>query len=327
MSNDWKPESAVYTPQQAAKYGLEQIDEIRQNQAASIALGVPSISDYFAPVRPGQITFVQAQTHQYKSGFCRMWARLAAEQLNTQERFGECIVHVSVEECIEEQAFQELAHYSDEEPGGLARGNVQDWTKLKRAAIQVGKLPIYRIGDSLARPEDLPNLYLSNIIRSIQALQETQRKKPAAIFVDYLQALPIDPEVMKMQADKRRHLQVRQDVYRLRQASVFFKAPVIVAVQAKQTLQGAQPPIMIPGMYDGQDTSAIAQRADRIISLWMPKVTHAVGQHISAGNYNFTVSENQLWVKVVKQRGGLPSGKAWPCIVDYRSNTIRPDLP
>lgn len=323
--NEFDPGTAIYAPQEVADYGLDAVRKARQYAKTGIGLDVAEIRDYFAPLMPGQTCFVIAQTHNYKSGFLHFWEHEAAKQLNDQERHGEMIVHVSVEECVEEQAFLEFARYSEEDAGKLARGKVQDWNKLERAAVEVGKIPIYRIGDSLARAEDLPHLYLSNMLRSLRELIRRERRQPAAVFVDYLQALPIDPEVQKTEINGQRRLQVRQDVYRLRAASVEFRCPFVVATQARQTLQGASKPIMLPGMYDGEETSAIAQRADRIISLWMPKVTHRVGEFISAGGFSFTVEENQLWVKVVKQRGGLPSGRAWPCRIDFRSNTIAPE--
>jgi hypothetical protein len=325
MPNPYNPETAIYTPQEVADYGLAAVRQAKAYEKVGIGLDIAEIRDYFAPLMPGQTCFVIAQTHHYKSGFLHFWEHQGGKQLNEQERFDEMIVHVSVEECVEEQAFLEFARYSKEDPGRLARGNVQDWSKLERAAVEVGKIPIYRIGDSLARADDLPHLYLSNMLRSIEILIEREKRKPAAIFVDYLQALPIDPEVGKTEIQGQRRLQVRQDVYRLRAASVKFRCPVIVAAQARQILQGATKPIMLPGMYDGEETSSIAQRADRIISLWMPKVTNRVGERISVGNIDFEVEENQLWLKVVKQRGGLPSGKAWPCRVDFRTNTIAPE--
>jgi hypothetical protein len=252
-----------------------------------------------------------------------------AKQLIEQKRDDEILVHVSVEEGVEEQAFLEFARYSNEDAGKLARGDVQDWDKLEESAVYVGNIPIYRLGDSLARAEDMPHLYLSNMVRSLKYLKEEMLSwKPqiAGIFFDYLQAFPIDPEIRKTEAANQRRLQVRSDIYRLRQAAAYFKCPVYVAVQAKQILTGATPPVMLPGMYDGNESADIAQRCDRIISLWMPKHTNAIGDTITTkGEYTFMVAENHLMIKVVKQRGGLPSGRSWLCRVDFARNTIAPE--
>jgi hypothetical protein len=325
----YDPATSVYTPQQVVTYGLEAIKNARENKTRGLGINIAEIRDYFAPVMPGQVCAIVAQTSHYKSGFLHFIEHEAAKQLMAEGREDEILIHVSVEECVEEQAFLEFARDSGEEAGNLARGQVQDWDKLEASAIHVGSIPIYRIGDSLARAEDMPNLYMSNMIKSIQVLSEdllTWKPKIAGLFFDYLQAFPIDPEIRQSSHDSQRRLQVREDVYRLRKAAAYFKCPVYVAVQAKQHLDGAYPPIMLPGIYDGEETSSIAQRFDRIISLWMPKMTHPVGTQIDYKDLSFRVDDNLLWIKVCKQRGGLPSGKVWQCRIDFGRNLIAPQL-
>jgi hypothetical protein len=271
-----------------------------------------------------------AQASNYKSGFLHFWERHLAQQLMDEERTGECIVHISVEECVEEQVLLELGAETGEDAGALSRGEVQDWSKLMQAAVKVGQIPIYRVGDSLARADDFPNLYLSNIIRSLKYLQAELTEKPlrfAAIFLDYLQALPIDPEVRTgVSQDKQRRLQVRSDIYRCRYMAAFFKCPVIIGVQAKQKLDGAAGMNMqLPGMYDGEESSSIAQRSDRVWTQWMPKQTHTVGDDIEHKGTSFLVEENLLWGKVAKQRGRLPAGRSWRLRIDFGRNRILPE--
>jgi hypothetical protein len=331
MAEEFEPKSAVYTPQQVVTYGVQAIRNARDNAMRGLGVGIADIRDYFAPVLPGQVCAIIAQTSQYKSGFLHFIEHEGAKQLMTDGRNDEIMIHVSVEECVEEQAFLEFARYSKEDAGKLARGQVQDWDRLMDAAVKVGDIPIYRIGDSLARAEDMPSLYLSNMIRSIQVLTENLldwKPKVAGLFFDYLQAFPYDPEHKGSgPSEEKRRLQVRSDMYRLRQAAAYFKCPVFVAVQAKQVLDGANPPMMLPGIYDGEESSSIAQRCDRVITLWMPKQTHPIGSRItnSSGSIDFKVAENQLWIKVAKQRGGLPSGKIFPCLVNFNANTIAPE--
>lgn len=329
LQDQFEPKTAVYTPQQVSAYGVQAIEAMRKNKARSVGLPIPLIGSYFANMISGQICAVQAQTSNGKTLFMRMWQDLLANQLMQERRDDEVIISVSVEESIEEQAFMELARYSGEDAGLLARGEVQDWTKLNKAAVTVGTIPIYRIGDSLARADDMPLLYLSNIYRSMKYMvDELMGRKliVAAVFVDYIQALPIDPEIKSAVRDQQRRLQVRSDVYRLRQMARYFDCPVIFGCQAKQNLQGAPGPnMLIPGNYDGEETSAIGQRADRIISIWMPKQTHTLGSTLDHKNINFTVAEDMMWVKVGKQRGGYPAGRSWMCRIDYQKNDIKPD--
>lgn len=332
MSNKpFEPDSAIYTPSEVANYGVKAVENARDNTARGIAIPMTEIGEYMPPVLPGQICAVIAQTSNYKSGFLHFVEHAAASALREQGREDEILVHISTEECVEEQAFLEFARYGQEDAGRLARGECQDWDRLMSAHAQATMDPIYRIGDSLARADKMPDLYLSNMVRAIKYLRDDLlgwKPKIAGLFFDYLQAFPIDPEVRTASVDAHRRLQVRQDVYRLRQAAVFFDCPVFVAVQAKQHLEGANPPFMLPGIYDGEETSTVGQRFDRIITLWMPKMTHPVGsyiEHPKKMDLSFTVEENMLWLKVCKQRGGLPSGKTWRCRVDFTHNTITPE--
>jgi hypothetical protein len=74
-------------------------------------------------------------------------------------------------------------------------------------------------------------------------------------------------------------------------------------------------------MYDGLETSAIATRFDRILSLWMPKTSYLINStvHNKDNSVSLTVKEDQAFLKVVKQRGGLPAGRVWELRVDYEN--------
>jgi hypothetical protein len=321
------PSTAIYTPAEVSTYAKDQIEWMHNNQHRAIQFFIPGISDYFAPLLPGQVCAVIAQTSNYKSGFLHAWERAVAEQLTREGRTDEVVVHVSVEESVEEQAFLLFSQEIGEDAGDIARGTVQDWGRLQQAAIRIGSIPIYRIGDSLARAEDFPKLHLSNMLKSIKYLQDNlldRKLKIAALFFDYLQAFPFDDEHKVMgDKDNQRRLQVRQDIYRLRYAAAYFNCPAIVAVQAKQHLDGAPSQnFYVPGQYDGEESASIAQRCDRIMSLWMPKQTHSLGTVVDYKNISFTVEENLLWLKVCKQRGRLPAGRSWPCRIDFNQNRI-----
>jgi hypothetical protein len=274
------PKTAVYTPPEVASYGRQAIQDVKENERRGLGIGIAGVRDYFAPVRPGQLAMLFAQTSNYKTGMLHYLETVAAKQLEAQGR-NEVIIHISVEENIEEQSFLLLGREMGESAGNLARGQVQDWDLLERAAVKIGSIPVYRIGESLARADDFPNLTISNMIRSIKSLRDGKvTGEPvtiAGLFFDYLQAFPFDEEIQKRGAhmDQRR-LQVRSDVYRLRQAAAYFNCPVWVAVQAKQTLSGQTGDLMIPGLYDGKEASEISERADRILSQWMPKMTHPI---------------------------------------------------
>lgn len=323
----------IYTPQEAAFVAVEGVKAAREGltRAISLPASLGELATYFAPVAPGQIAVVQAQTSQFKSGFMRFWQTHAAEQLARENRQDEAIVHVSTEELIEEQVYYQMERYSGEQAGLLARGQVGNWDRLINASATIAGVPIYRIGDSLARPSEYSHLYLTNVARAIKALQAGEitgnATRIAIVYVDYLQALPIDPEIRSRgKLEEQRRLQVRQDVYRLKEMAKFFGCPVVVGCQAKQELEhGSKSGWQMPGLYDGSETASIAERFDRVLCLWMPKQTSTVGARIEKGDLSFVVEENQLLIKVAKQRGGLPAGKIFANRINFATGEVLAD--
>lgn len=321
--------SNIYAPNEVSTAGYKQSKKAAEHSQFGIELDIkgtdPAIKEYFAPLLPWEICAVQAQTSNGKTYFTDWWERQIVEQLKRQGR-DEIIIHVSLEESIEAMAFAEFGRILNVRPADFARGKFADWDKMLWAKSEIDGIPIWRIGDSAERPDDAPELTLSNIYRSIRELVSGnvtgEAWKPAVVIVDYLQALPIDPEVKQAQAKDQRRLQVANDVFRLRDMTKHLQCPIIVPLQAKQELEGNNEPMKIPGLYDGMESSAIATRFDRIISLWMPKTSNLVGSTISKKDspINFVVKENQAFIKVNKQRGGLPSGMVWELSIDYEKH-------
>ncbi len=324
--------NAVHTPPEASTHGVERVREMEANKHKAIPLPLKQVGhgEYFANLMPGETCAVQAQTSNGKSMFINMWETRLAEYLKQQGREDEAIIHVDTENTVDALAIQEIARLSGLSLNELSRGEVRKWEDIYFAAVKLAGVEVFRIAGLLGEDET-PDLHLSNVYRAIQYMVSGEMLDrpitPACIFVDYLQALPIDPEVGKSSdMEGQRRLQVRQDVYRLRRMAQFFNCPVVVGVQAKQFLTGhLGPNLMIPGTYDGEETASIAQRFDRILSLWMPKTTHSVGDTLTHKSKSFQVDEDVMFVKVNKQRGGLPAGRWWPCRIDYRSNSIEPD--
>lgn len=331
MSNNKDYKGNIFQPKEVADAGYKAVLRAMEYKDVGVPLKVAggALGEYFAPLLPWEICAVQAQTHNGKTMFTDWWERKTIKHLAEVEQAGD-IVHVSYEESIEAMALTEYGRLLDVIPARLARGEYKDIANLKIAYKKIGDSRIWRIAESAERPDrdllDNPearpsDLTLSNVYRALRAMQDGEISEPTKIrliTVDYLQAIPIDPEVKQVAPDAQRRLQVRNDVYRLRKMTVKLQAPILVPVQAKQKLEGANHPFQIPGIYDGEETASIAQRFDRIISLWMPKVTMPVGEKVfRSEEHLFTVEEDMVWLKVNKQRGGLPSGKTFQLKVDF----------
>lgn len=324
VGSDWDPSSAVYSPSEVSTYGVKHVEEMRDGKAKAVRFPISGIDSYFAPLLPGQVCGIIAQTSNMKSGFMHFWERQLARQLTGAGR-KEVIVHISVEEGVEEQALLAMQQESGQDAAELMQGNVESWEDLRFAATRLMDIPIWRVGDSVARAEYMPQLHLSNIMRSLKAMKESfdEPVEIAAIFLDYIQALPFDPEIAKTPSAEQRRLQVRSDVYRCRQMAALYRCPCIIAIQAKQQLAGRpHDGFDLPGTYDGEETSSIAQRLDRVWSQWLVKTTKTPDDTVEFGGKEIKVSENLMFGRVCKQRGRLPAGRIFPLFVDYARNQI-----
>lgn len=279
------------------------------------------VSDYVAPFLPWELIGWQGQTHNGKTFGLDWFERETAKFLATKGQEGD-IVHISHEESIEAMAFTEYGRLLDVLPAKLARGEYKDLGKLEIAMQQIDGSRIFRIADSAGNEEDDNALTLTNVDRALTALQEgeiTDKRKLRLVVDDYLQAHPADGS-----SEEQERLQIRNDVYKLRKMAKRLIVPIIISIQAKQTLTGARPPYLIPGMYDGQGSSTIGQRCDRLLSWWMPKNDYPVGQPVYSGGQGnqikeFDVTEDLCFLKVNKQRGGLPASKVFELRMDFQA--------
>lgn len=320
-------QTVAFAPQDAAIIAHDKVKELQTMAHKGIEFPIPEIAAYpFAPLLPGQLCVVLAQSSNYKSGFMDFWKDTIASQLDRQGRDSEAVFFVSVEDMLEEQMFFEISKETGFAVDEISTGHTDDWNKVIDATLKIGGVQVYRVCNSLKYSDrsDVPELYLSNVAKAIEMVYKRDGKKPAVIFVDYLQALPLDPDHKGFGSDARR-LQVREDIYEMRRMAARYACPVIVGVQAKQELGGGTDEYFyIPGMYDGEETSSIAQRADRMVSLWLPKQKHGgkINKTVKAGDTSYIVRDNLLFVKIAKQRGRLPAGRTWPCVINYQRNKI-----
>ena len=323
--DNFDPSLALYSPTDVANIGIERIRFLHENRHRTIPIHVEAMQDYFAPLAPGQLCAVIAQTSNYKSGFMDSWAEFLAKRFANAEN-DEIVIKVDVETLVDEHAITHYARYSGIELADLSRGNVDNFDSVNKAWLKVASEDVHYIGGSIARADQIETLPLSRIKETIRYARDTaygRKMKIVAIFVDYLQALPIDKHTKRSDVTNARRLQVRDDIYQLRNIAAVFDCPVVVGVQAKQKLnEGYGKSIKLPSVYDGEESSAIAQRADRIITLWMPKQSETLGDEIHFSGRSLIVDDNHLFVKVAKQRGGLPAGRFWPCAINYENRTI-----
>lgn len=296
---------------------------MRQNEHMALKFPIPELQYYFHPVFPGEQATIQAESHNFKTGFIDFWASYAARTLPSDRR--SVIIKVNTEDAIENLVLSELARHDAGSLDELSEGKISDPEKYISAEVEAGALPVIHIGESLGMDDsNAAQLYLSNIIRLIDFTRKEYFAEPvqiAAIFVDYIQALPFDPEVKRAGVEQTRRLQVMSDEDRLRRAAKYFSCPVIVAAQSRE-LGHQENKLVMPSFYDVQETTYVSQHTDRLYSIAMPKMHGRIGNLMEYGSLNFSIADNQLWIKALKQKRYKNVGASFPLIVNENSTVM-----
>jgi replicative DNA helicase len=318
-------ERHIISPTELGTMGVETINALNESRHRLMPLLLPGLDDYFVPVAPGDLTIIQAQTHNGKSWFMRRWAERMVAHLKRMKR-DEVIVWVDTETPANYLAMTHVSRLANIPYREIVTANGLDAAKLMRAAMGVAETPIYTVATRLGN--DGSEIHLSNIYRALNMLVDGkvdgQKHRVAAVFIDYLQSLPYDPVVAKQQdLDKQRRLQVARDVNTCRVMGSRFSCPIILGVQAKQTPEPTQmyKSLGVPGgVYDGQETANIGQRTDRLLALAVAARNFGVGQVVEYHGKSMPVRENQMFVYVAKQRGeGFPAGGMFAYEMDSKA--------
>ena len=321
----FQPETYTKNSAVAAGIALDQAHALQALKHRAVRLDVDQIGDYLAPVMPGQYVALIGQTSHWKTGFLRMWQNSLSNQL-IEERRNAAIMDISLEDTLEERMWQEIVRVSKVDMRKLVTGNIDDWAPIIMAVTKISSVPIIRIAYSLRDQPEKRQLNITNVGRCIEyACKTFDITDVAGIYLDYLQALESEDGPSIAGVNDQRRLRVRSDNYAFRRICGHYLCPGFLGVQAKQELSHAySSKILLPGVYDGEETSSIGQHADRVITLWMPKQTPQIGKTVDWQGQVIHVTDNLIFVWVAKQRGNLPSGKVFPCRIDYPTQTLAP---
>lgn len=299
----------ILTPAEYATLGAETAKNLNARRDRLAPILLPGLDDYFHPLEPGTLTVVQAQTHNGKSLFMKLWKHRLMHHIMARDP-DDVIVWVDTETPANYLALNQVASGAGMTYREIINKRGLDTAALFRSATKVSEQPVFTIASRLGEANE-DEIHLTNIRKGIDMLVrgeiDGRKRRVAAIFIDYLQELPIDPVVAKERdMDKQRRLQVKRDVNVCRQMGARFDCPIILGVQAKQTPAPTEMmrELAIPGSaYDGEETAGIGQRADRIIALSVPERTFGRGKVLNYHGKNLKVEPGLLLVAVLKQRG------------------------
>jgi hypothetical protein len=314
------PKNFVFDAPTGIELSRQNRESMRENSHLALKFPINELRGYFHPTMPGKVTVVQAQSHNFKTEFLNYWTDEAAKELAEETRRG-VIVKINVEDAVEGLIEADIARQGGGSLDDISMGIIKDENEFIRAETLVGQLPIVHIGESLGMDDsNAAMLYLTNIFRLIDHVRKNhfaEYTPIAGIFIDYIQALPLDPEHRtNRNMQETRRSQVMKDMDRIKQAAKYFSCPIVLAAQSKQNedLSSRGKVIKLPDYWDVQETSYVPQRADFMYSLWMPKMHYSPGTVLDSENkkWNFIVENDMLWIKSLKHKKYRNVGASFP---------------
>jgi len=314
-----QPKDITYSPPEIGTLVLKTIAERKAQPGAGIRLGVPSVDKQLLPLRPGDLCTITGRPSNYKSGLMSFWARKVAHDL-TQAEGSEhrVVVYITWEMAIEEIGLYDLSATSGLSAADLSQGRCTDvdFDSLQKAAMRRAMSPLWLIGHSIERRKKRTRLTLSNVAKALAWLDDEMGLQPAIVFLDYLQQMA--PERMMDNGETSRRLDVFENVARCKDMAIALGCPVVLGVQAGRQVDDRD--WKLPGMQDQMESSNIEHTADKMLSVWYPKMTEKKGDLLPRDN-SLVISDNLLILGIVKQRMG-PAGGWVPLYVDPMRNEI-----
>ena len=286
----------VHTPADLATEYVAWAEDRRYSQG--VPFGIPVVDRRVIPFHPGDMVVFCARPGHGKTSILAYLARTEAKRIQERGEGNEVVVYVTWEQVVEEieAVFQCSETYTATD---LAWGRV-DIADVRRTALSRASLPVFVIGDSLARTNaQSPRMYPEIVFQALESLETDFGVRPALICVDYIQLIPI------------RHLDDRQKAvieaaHRVKEIAKRIGCPAVVAVQARRDVDSRD--IKLPGLWDAQWSSAIEQTADKFFGLWRPWLTEphfdegGRETHVTVDRNEYPVKPELLLMQMLKQR-------------------------
>ena len=316
MATTQDPRDIVYTPNDVSKLALGELENRRQHPGEGIRTHIATLDEKVIPMRPGDLIVVMANSSHGKTSFMQYILRQEAKRIVAKNKDGmnEIVVFVTWETAVEELGMYDISSYTKIPSDRLYQGIItaDEWKNLEVAAFKRATMPVWVIGHSIKRRKKRPDLTMSNVLESLQYIEDEFGLHPTLICLDYLQEM--QPEIQ----DTRR-LQIFDCMSRSKDTALAMGCPVLLGCQAKRSV--LERDWKLPRMSDGEETSSIEHTADKVLSFWYPKMTEEIGT--SLVKTDIVVTENLVICSLAKQRYG-PAGLWWPLHFEPGINKFAP---
>jgi len=292
MTRQFDPRKLVHTPAEMATELIQWAEEIKNNPG--ITFGIDAIDEVVMPMRPGNLICFIGRPGHAKTSLLVYLARQEARRIrNRGTQNSEAVIYTTWEQTSEELTAMLMAD-QDIDFTDISWGRA-DLEQLKAKSIKAGQVPVWIIGHGISRiSQKIPRMTPELVLAAIESMKEDFGITPTLMLFDYLQLIPTRTARDRVQ-------QVTEMPILLKELAMRVGAPAVAAVQASREVDLRER--KIPEARDAQWSSAIEQTSDRIFSTWRPHLTEKEGSIIEIDDHSYTVTDNLLVIRLLKQRG------------------------
>lgn len=308
----------IFSPAESAKLAIDAVNEIKRVGNTGIKTGIAPLDEVMLPLRPAELAVVLGYTSWYKSGFMNFVIKSAIKQCHEND----VVIKVTWEDSVEEDTIKWIASDSGVSISTLVRGQVDDWEVVMNSYNNRLGTPLWLIGHSnqisAQESKARPRMTMNDVIKAMDFIRNEatdSKYKIRLVVLDYLQRIRPD----RSDGESRRE-QMQEAVNKAKDMAISFGSPVMLGVQASRAVLDRD--FKLPRLDDGLETSNIEQSADKVISLWYPSKTEAIGKNIDLmQGKKMQVSQNLLILGLLKQKMGL-APVTLPLYVNPEKNLI-----
>lgn len=265
-----------------------------------VPFGVKAVDDKMNPMHPGDLVVICGRPGHGKTSLLATLARAEAKRIIDRGNPNEVVLYVTWE-----QVAEEINLILDVNPSytavGVMRGEV-DIDVIRRQAIQRVKLPIWIIGNSIARTNVRSlRMFPDVVCKVIEQAVEEKEIKPTLLLFDYVQIIParnVNEKVLQVSVSAELVKEVAQRV----------SCPGVVAAQARREVDDRE--FKVPTIRDAQWASAIEQVTDKFFGVWRPWLTDSEKPPINVSGTSYPITESLFILEMSKQRFG-EAGMRW----------------
>lgn len=281
-------------------------NRLESGDLVAMSFGVDAIDHIVRTVWPGTLTTIVARPSNFKTSLMVHLARVEAARLvaagkdralNAADRRYVLFATLEEDEVVVSQSITRGPTVTAMLDG------VYDPAKLRANNESVLNVPVWTVGyerRELADDiDDMPALTAEQIYREVVQIERDGHGRPSLILVDYLQILEVEGR-----GSGQRNEQVSQVLGTLKKMARFFGCPIVLAVQAKESVDKNSPPI--PQVSDSYYSSEVAHASDVMLSLYYPfrYGDEVHGGYINWRGVNYPVDPTKIYLQLLKQRKG-----------------------